>query len=122
MDLSVQQIIDCAGYTNLTLGCDGGYLEGPFVYLKNYGITTSFSYPYNSGMTGEIGKCQTTEGFFKISSYKALPFRDCMALRKTLKKKPVSTAIASYRLQFYKSGVFTDCNSYLDHAVLVVGY
>ena len=81
IELSVQQIIDCAGYTNLTLGCDGGYLEGPFIYLKNFGVTTSFSYPYNSGVTGKIGKCQTKIGYFKISSYKALPFGNCTALR-----------------------------------------
>ena len=44
IELSVQQIIDCSGYTNLTLGCNGGYLEGPYVYLKNYGITTSHTH------------------------------------------------------------------------------
>lgn len=118
----MQQIIDCGGSTNLTLGCNGGYLEGSFVFLKNFGATTSYSYPYTSGSTGSPGNCQNQHGYFKIVSYKALPFRDCMAVRTVLKKKPVSVAIASYRLQFYKTGVFTDCNTYLDHAVLLVGY
>ena len=30
--------------------------------------------------------------------------------------------IAGYNLQFYDSGVFSDCSSKLNHAVAVVGY
>lgn len=37
--LSVQQIIDC-GENDLSYGCEGGFLEGPFNYLLNNGITT----------------------------------------------------------------------------------
>ena len=92
------------------------------MYLQNYGVTTGFNYPYLSGITGTQGSCRTTQGFFKINSYKSLPYGDCQAMRVALQKKPVSVAIASYRLQFYEQGVFNDCNTQLDHAVIVVAY
>lgn len=122
IELSVQQVIDCSTGTNLTLGCNGGYLEGPFMYMMGNGIATDFAYPYTSGGTGKTGTCKSTKGYFQITSYESLAFRDCSAVRVALQKKPVSVAIASYRLQFYESGVFTDCNTELDHAVLLVGY
>lgn len=34
----------------------------------------------------------------------------------------MSLGIASYMMQFYQSGVFTDCDTQVDHAVLLVGY
>lgn len=30
----------------LMLGCRGGYLEGPFAYIKTYGVLSDFNYPY----------------------------------------------------------------------------
>jgi hypothetical protein len=39
-----------------------------------------------------------------------------------LKSSPLAIGIAGYRLQFYSTGIFNDCNSYIDHAVLLVGY
>jgi KDEL-tailed cysteine endopeptidase len=39
-----------------------------------------------------------------------------------LKKKPLAVGIAGYRLQFYSSGIFDDCNVKIDHAVVLIGY
>ena len=41
LEFSVQQIIDCSN-NSLSFGCDGGFLEGPFSYLLNHGVTTEY--------------------------------------------------------------------------------
>ncbi len=61
-------------------------------------------------------------GTFKVKKFNTLTQGDCQNLIQELKKKPIAVGIAGYRLKFYSSGVFDDCNSYIDHAVLLVGY
>lgn len=119
--LSVQQIIDCAN-NNLTFGCSGGYLEGAFTYIQLNGITTEQVYPYTSANTGKANTCQREGGPFKLSTFNPISEGDCDAVIKNLALGPVSAGIAGYSLQFYDTGIFNDCNSVLDHAVIIVGY
>ncbi|CAM5999501.1 unnamed protein product [Sphagnum balticum] len=119
--LSVQQIIDCVD-NGLTYGCSGGFLEGAFTYIQMKGITTDYSYPYASSDNGIAGKCQIDGGPFKVSSFDPLTEGDCQSVLTELEKGPVSVGISGYQLQFYDSGIFSDCTNVLDHAVVVVGY
>ncbi len=66
--------------------------------------------------------CKINNGKFKIKEFKTLPQGDCNTLINELKRKPIAVGIAGYRLKFYSQGVFDDCNEYIDHAVLLVGY
>jgi len=86
------------------------------------GVTTDYSYPYTSSTNGLAGTCKFQGGNFKISLFKNVNAGSCSALIQELKYGPVSIGIAGYRLQFYSTGVFNDCNSYIDHAVVLIGY
>ena len=66
--------------------------------------------------------CKSTNGPFKITSYRELPEGDCLELKRTLLQKPVSVAITGTELQFYSEGVFDGCGVALNHAVLLIGY
>jgi C1A family cysteine protease len=35
---------------------------------------------------------------------------------------PISAGISGYNLQFYEEGIFNECDEYLDHAVIIIGY
>lgn len=72
IQLSAQQILDCSNNT-FTFGCDGGYLEGSYLFLKSNGVTTEYVYPYKSASTGTVGTCKTLSGPFKIASFRNLP-------------------------------------------------
>lgn len=121
ISLSVQQVIDCSN-NGLTFGCSGGYLEGAFSYIQLNGITTEQAYPYTSADIGKKGRCQKEGGVFKLSSFKSITEGDCNAVINHLAQGPISVGIAGYNLQFYDTGIFNDCTSVLDHAVVIVGY
>jgi C1A family cysteine protease len=115
--LSVQQIMDCSR-NGLTYGCEGGFLEGAYSYIQTNGITTDYQYKY----TGIAGICKINSGTFKITQFRNLPKGDCVSLINELFKKPVAVGIAARKLKNYSSGVFNDCDKYIDHAVLLVGF
>jgi len=72
--------------------------------------------------TRRKGKCRVQGGPFKVTAFDPLPSHNCAAVLNSLKLGPVAVGIAAWNLQFYKSGVFSDCNTRLDHAVAIVGY
>lgn len=63
----------------------------------------------------------SSPGSFKIKNFTNIE-PSCNAVIDALKLSPLAIGIAGYRLQFYSTGIFNDCNSYIDHAVLLVGY
>lgn len=58
-------------------------------------------------------------GLFKLSGY--VNVTDCLSLSNALTSRPISVAVDGNNFQFYKSGIFTNCNTYHSLAVLVVG-
>jgi len=122
ISLSEQQLVDCAGAEG-NMGCNGGLMDNGFEYIiKNGGICTESSYPYQA----QDGSCKTTcEKVVQISGYKDVPSQDENALMSAVDIGPVSIAIEADQsaFQFYSGGVFdAACGTQLDHGVLIVGY
>lgn len=95
--------------------------------MQNYGIGSEYNYPYtyeNSIQSDD--ECLKNRGNpkdnFKIKKFEIIPEGDCLQLKKQLQHHPIAVGIAGYRLMFYRSGVFTECDTTLNHAVLLVGY
>jgi len=125
--LSEQQVTSC---DKVDLGCNGGFMDDAFNYMKgNGGITTGASYPYTSGTSGATGTCKTT-GFTNIAttapkSYTDVTVNNVNALMTAVAQQPISVAIQANQAAFqsYSSGVLTGrCGQRLDHGVVAVGY
>jgi len=110
--LSEQELLDCN--TNNS-GCSGGTLPLAFNYVKNAkGISLRSRYPY----VGSQKQCNSTpqEKFGTIKGYVS-PGMDEEAIKNMLYSKgPLSAAINSRPLYFYRGGVYdpstTECNPY----------
>ena len=128
VDLSEQQLVDCAGLRYGNLGCHGGLMDGAFEYVIENGLCLEHDYPYMSGVTQKSGTCDTscTSGI-SMSDCSDVEPNNQLALKTAVATMgPVSVAIEADTRYFqsYSSGVLTavDCGTTLDHGVLVVGY
>ncbi|EOA24345.1 hypothetical protein CARUB_v10017584mg [Capsella rubella] len=121
VSLSVQQLVDC---NTESYGCGGGNTVNAFNYIiKNQGITTEDSYPYQTSQQ----TCDSTHSIAAtISAYETVPQNDEEALLKAVSQQPVSVAIDGSGDAFrqYFGGIFEDENCGTDgtHTVTVVGY
>jgi len=116
--LSESQLVDCAGIAYGNLGCNGGNTYSTLRYVISNGLTTEAAYPY----TPKNGACKVQGGAYKTNNRKKTS--GCAALTSDINSQPTSVAIdaAGTAFQLYKSGVFSNCGTTLDHAVLAVGY
>ena len=134
VSLSEENIIDCS-FAYGDFGCSGGDMVASFQYIiANGGIDTSESYPQESFygwqcLAPEMCPCRFNKSTIgaKISGYKTIQSGNESALEIAIAEVgPISVAIdATEAFQFYQSGVFSDTNcdsTYLNHAVLAVGY
>ena len=114
VSLSEQQLVDCSGsYGNH--GCQGGWPSSALKYIQAKGIATGSSYPY----TAKNGQCKTQGGTFKISGYSS--FSGCSGLISGINSSPISVTVDANKWSSYKSGIFSNCGTSIDHAVLLVG-
>jgi C1A family cysteine protease len=114
---SEQQLVDCSTSEG-NQGCNGGLMDYAFTYVEANGITLESEYPY----TAVDGTCSATGGDFKISSYVDVAAGDVDQLAAAVVNQPISIAVDANNWQLYSSGVFSDCETSLDHGVLLVGY
>ncbi|KAI4383339.1 hypothetical protein MLD38_009189 [Melastoma candidum] len=123
VSLSEQELVDCDIH-GVDQGCQGGWMDSAFQFVKSHGLTTEASYPYK----GVDGKCNIKEeanAAVHITGYQDVPANSETSLLKAAANQPVSVAIdaGDFNFQFYSSGVFTGpCGTELDHGVAVVGY
>eukprot|EP01132_Coremiostelium_polycephalum_P005716 gene5716-7111_t len=126
VSLSEQNLVDCSAKEG-NLGCNGGLMSSAFDYIiKNNGIDTEQSYPYDA-QTGKKCLFNKSNVGATISSYVNVTAGSENDLLVAAQKGPVSVAIdASHgSFQLYSSGVYYEpkCSKEdLDHGVLVVGY
>lgn len=125
MDLSEEQLVECAGIKYGSMGCSGGIMEGAFNYVIEHGQCSDSSYPYTSG-SGTSGSCKSCSAVAHMSSCSDVKPNDQISLKGALAQQPVSVAISADTrvFQSYTSGVITSSSCYtsLDHGVLAVGY
>lgn len=114
VSLSEQQLVDCSrSYGNQ--GCNGGWPSSALKFVKDHGITTESAYAY----TAKDGTCKATTGSFKISGYNNNS--GCNGLSSALQSMPVSVTVDATNWSKYSSGVFSNCGTGINHAVLLVG-
>lgn len=111
---SEQMLVDCSrSYGNQ--GCNGGWPSNALKYVAAKGLASSSAYPY----TGKDGSCKSVSASIKISGQKS--FSGCSALSSGINSHPISVAVDATNWSNYKSGVFSNCKTSLNHAVLLVG-
>jgi C1A family cysteine protease len=122
INLSEQQLVDCAGLKYGSLGCSGGSMEGADKYLIEAGQCSLASYPY----TAKDGTCQKCSPVAKFTSCSDVTPNDQLALKAAVALQPVSIAIEADTKYFqsYSSGILdsASCGQNLDHGVLITGY
>jgi C1A family cysteine protease len=99
VDLSEQQLISCSSsYGNY--GCDGGWMNNAFNYVKVNGITTEGVYPHTSGSTGLTGSCVATQSNFTISAYVSVA-NNCDSVADAVIRRPLSVAVVAADWGYY---------------------
>jgi len=111
---SEQQLVDCSGSFG-NQACNGGLMDNAFKYVKANGIVLESEYPYKAVKQ----TCSKNSGPFKISGFTDI--KDCTALANALTGRPISVAVDATNWSPYKSGVFNNCKTSLNHGVLLVG-
>lgn len=115
-NFSEQQLVDCSKkYGNN--GCNGGLMDSAFKFVKDNGIVIESAYPY----TAKDGTCKTATGPYKISGYTDIQRGSTNDLANKLAGRPISVAVDASNWSPYKSGIFSNCGTSLNHGVLLVG-
>lgn len=125
VELSEQEIIDCAGLTYNSFGCAGGAAFRVFDYIKDKGISLAADYPYEE----EAGTCRAAKkekiplkGYGFVLANKG----DDVLLKALVNFGPlvVSIDIDHESFQKYSSGIYYEptCTDKVNHGALLVGY
>ena len=128
IDLSEEELVDCAGIKYGSMGCSGGSMDGAFNFIIDNGQCSNSAYPYTAGTTKTGGTCQSQKctPVVHATSCSNVKANDQLSLKAAVAKQPVSVAIEAdtYTFQSYSGGVITSakCGTNLDHGVLAVGY
>uniref|UniRef100_A0A7N0TJK1 Uncharacterized protein n=1 Tax=Kalanchoe fedtschenkoi TaxID=63787 RepID=A0A7N0TJK1_KALFE len=123
--LSEQEIMDCDDLPGKG-GCNGGWVQEVYEYVKHYSLTTEANYPNKP----EAQTCNRTKKAGKrdalVKDFVNMPsYISDEELMKAVVQRPVVVGIdvSSPDIGAYKSGVFTGkCDFKLNHAMVIVGY
>ena len=114
INLSEQQLVDCS-IPQGNQGCNGGWPHSALEYVKANGLTTTSAYPY----LARDQTCRVQGGTFKIRSYAS--HSGCSGLWTHITSHPISVTVDAEKWSSYSSGVFNNCGTSINHAVLLVG-
>ena len=114
VSLSEQQLVDCSrSYGNQ--GCNGGWMDSAFGYVRDKGLVDTAAYPY----VARDQACGKDAGPYKITGFVDVP--GCDNLLNALSARPVSVAVDASNWSPYRGGVLSNCNTNVNHGVLLVG-
>jgi cathepsin L len=113
-NLAEQQLVDCSRPQG-NQGCNGGWPHSALTYVQANGITTETAYPY----VAKDQTCKTQGGAFKIAGYNS--YSGCNGLSTQINNSPISVTVDATNWSPYRTGVFTNCGTGINHAVLLVG-
>jgi C1A family cysteine protease len=117
-NLSEQELVDCSGsYQNH--GCNGGSAIDAFKFVIAKGLVAQAAYPY----TARDGFCKSLPAAhtYRITG-QADVLKSVEALKAAVAEQPVAAMVDATNWSHYKSGIFSDCGTNLNHFVLIVGY
>lgn len=115
MIFAEQQLVDCDPNS---AGCDGGWMDYAFEYLKTHGFCTESQYPYTA-LDGTCKDSKCSDGP-KDKGHRDIPARNERALLMELVNGPVSVAVDASDWSFYSEGIITSCETSLNHGVTLV--
>ncbi|KAH8404005.1 hypothetical protein KR215_007923 [Drosophila sulfurigaster] len=129
--LSQQNLMDCADdYGNM--GCDGGFQEYGFEYIRDHGITLANKYPYQQFemqcRQNETAGVYPRESIVKIRDYARIDPGDEQKMKQVIATLgPLACSMNAGPISFeqYEGGIYEDeeCNrDEVNHSVVVVGY
>jgi len=125
ISLSEEELLDCAK-GNGNKGCRGGEPDVAMEWVKSHGLCTEEGYPYNMLDFECLNKYTPCQVAVNIDGYQSVQKHNEAALKAAVAQQPVSVEIQanSDLFRLYESGVLSGdgCGTFLDHAVLVVGY
>ncbi|KAK8799490.1 hypothetical protein WA158_006039 [Blastocystis sp. Blastoise] len=121
IEFSEQELIDCskiAPYHNN--GCQGGCTDHGMEYVTDNGLCSEKDYPY----TAKDNECASDQckKIVKVISTQQVSFGGEESLANMLNESVVSVILDGTAMQHYKSGIITECDDNVNHAVLAVGY
>ncbi len=85
-------------------------------YIVDKGLVMESDYPY----VAKLQTCKNSTGSFKISSYVTVP-KNCSSLTTAIEVQPIAVTVDATNWSRYSSGVFNNCSTAINHAVLLVG-
>lgn len=121
LKFSEQEFVDCCH--DSCSGCNGGFQNRALIWAETNKLCTESEYTY----TAKAGTCQQSKCTHQGPSYcQTIQDSQPNSLFYALEKVPVSLTVdaGSSVFQSYKSGVLNSksCTTYLNHAVLGVGF
>lgn len=125
---SESQLVDCATGEWLSSGCNGGWYYWAYDYLRSYKLETEADYPYTP--SDQACAYDASKGVTNVSSYSCVSDLGTggtrTAIQAAIAQGPSNVAVAAGNQYFqtYTGGVLssTKCPTFIDHAILAVGY
>jgi len=126
--LSPEDMVAC---DKLNFGCDGGYLNRAWLYIKHTGLVTDACMPYASGSGTEgpcLKKCADGSAFMKTKAHTIGAIHGVEAMQtEIMTNGPIQVAFMVYKSFFsYRGGVYSKLANEVQpeggHAVKMVGW
>jgi hypothetical protein len=112
VELSSQQIIDCAAST--------GFMKDITDYISKKGLCSEADYPYESAK-GQCRDSSCEPALPPGTLWQSVTKGDEGALAKALQKGPVAVTLNASPLMGYTGGIFDgECDATLDHSMVLV--
>ncbi|THD18939.1 Secreted cathepsin L 1 [Fasciola hepatica] len=121
---SEQQLVDCSRPWGNN-GCGGGFMENAYNYLRQFGLESESSYPYQA--VEDSCQCDRQLGVAKVTGYYTVHSGNELELQSLVGAEgPAAVAVAvDSDFMMYRGGIYQSeiCSLLrLNHAVLTVGY